>query len=246
MIRTFEGIVAREKSYKESSKLVTVFTKEEGIQTFLAKGAKSLKSDLRSNTVKLTHGLFTVYYKENGLSTLTAVDLLETFKNSKKDIEKISYASFLLELAEQVSKQTKEENIYLYLLESLKKIEEGFDPLVISNILELKYLSYLGVTPSLDACAICGTKENIRTIAARSGGLICKNCMTTEKQVSEKTIKLLRMYLYVDLKAISKIEVSEEAKKEINMFLDDYYDHYTGLFLKTKNFLKSLNKLGMK
>lgn len=243
MIKKIEGIVVSEKDYRETSKIITVLTKEEGVLSLLAKGAKGLKSDLRSNTSKLTHGTFTVYYKENGLSTLTSVDLIHNFKNIRKDIEKISYASFLLDLAEQTSKNSMDEQIFDELVESLIKIDEGYDPLVITNILELKYLDFLGVMPALDACSICGSKTNITTVSASSGGLVCKGCITNEIMVSEKTIKLLRMYYYVDIKKISKLEVSEEAKKEINAFLDSYYDKYTGLFLKTKSFLKRLNKI---
>lgn len=246
MIKKIEGIVIREKSYRETSKIITVLTKEDGIQTFLAKGAKSLKSELRSTTTKLTLGDFNVYYKEDGLSTLTSVDLINPFKEIKKDIKKISYAAFLLDLAEQVMKAFKSEEVYNFLIEGLNKIEEGFDPLVISNILELKYLEHLGVMPNLDACNICGSKDGITTLSSDSGGFICKNCLTNEPIVSEKTIKLIRMYYYVDISKISKLEVSEEAKKEINDFLNLYYDKYTGLYLKTKNFLKSLNKIHMK
>jgi DNA repair protein RecO (recombination protein O) len=96
MIKKIEGIVIREKSYRETSKIITVLTKEDGLLNFIAKGAKSLKSDLRQGTTKLTSGIFQVYFKEDGLSTLTSVDILSSFKNIKKDIEKISYASFLL------------------------------------------------------------------------------------------------------------------------------------------------------
>lgn len=246
MIRKIEGIVVSEKSYRETSKIITVLTKEEGLLSFLAKGAKSLKSDLRSNTAKLTHGIFTIYYKEDGLSTLTSVDLIHHFKNIQKDIEKISYASFLLELASQTSKNNPDELIYEELIESLIKIDESYDPLVITNILELKYLDFLGVMPSIDACSICGSKDGIITVSASSGGLVCKNCVTNQMIVSEKTIKLLRMYYYVDIKKISKLEISDEAKKEINQFLDAYYETYTGLFLKTKSFLKNLNKIRTK
>ncbi len=246
MIKQIEGIVVREKAYRETSKIITVLTKEEGILTFIAKGAKNLKSDLRSTTTKLTCGYFTVYYKEDGLSTLTSVDIITPFKAIQKDIEKISYASFLLDLSEQVMKASKNSEIYTLLIECLKKIEEGFDPLVIANILELKYLEHLGVMPMLDACNICGSKESITTLSSDSGGLICKNCLTTEKMVNEKTIKLIRMYYYVDISKITKLEISEEAKKEINDFLSLYYDKYTGLYLKTKSFLKTLNKIHMK
>ena len=43
---------------------------------------------------------------------------------------------------------------------------------------------------------------------------------------------------------ISKLELSEQAKNEINMFLDDYYDRYTGLYLKSKKFIRDLQKIG--
>ena len=242
MIKKIEGIVISEKSFKETSKLINILT-EEGVVTLLAKGAKNLKSDLRSNTTKLTRGDFTYYDKNKGISTLTSVDLKNSYKNIKKDIEKISYASFLLDLAEQVSKESTSKDIYKLLISSLNKIEENFDPFVITNILELKYLDYLGVMPSLDCCSICGRKDNIVTLSYKIGGLICKNCHKEEAIVNEKTIKLIRMYYYVDIDKISKLEISDVSKKEINHFLDTYYDNYTGLYLKTKSFLKNLNKI---
>ena len=58
--------------------------------------------------------------------------------------------------------------------------------------------------------------------------------------VSPKTIKIIRMLEYVDISKISKLDVSDTVKKEINAFIDDYYDRYTGLYLKSKNFLKKL------
>ena len=50
------------------------------------------------------------------------------------------------------------------------------------------------------------------------------------------------MYYYVDISKIEKLEVSEEVKREINEFLDRYYDRYTGLYLKSKSFMKELAK----
>ena len=61
--------------------------------------------------------------------------------------------------------------------------------------------------------------------------------------VSDKTIQLVRMFYYVDLEKITKLEVSSHVLKEINLFLEDYYDRYTGLFLKSKKFLKELEKI---
>ena len=51
------------------------------------------------------------------------------------------------------------------------------------------------------------------------------------------------MYYYVDISKITKLEVSKQAKNEINIFLDEYYERYTGLYLKSKKFIKNLSKI---
>ena len=241
-MKDIEGIILKEQPYSETSKLLKIITKE-GVIDLIAKGSRTLKSELRSVTTKMTYGVFHIHYKEDKLSTLISVDVIDNLKNIKKDITKISYASFLIELASQVIKQNSSESIYTILVSALKKINENYDPLIITNIVELKYLDYLGVMPILDGCAICGTKSNITTMAGSRGGYVCNKCYTNEKKVDEKSIKLLRMLYYVDIDKISSTNIKENIKKEINDFIDEYYELYTGLYLKTKSFLKNLNKI---
>lgn len=242
-IEEVEGVIASETDYGETSKILNIITKEYGLIGVIAKGCRSLKSPLRSMTSKLTYGKFIIYYKEGKLSTLKEVSIISPFKNLRKDITSISYAAYILELSEGVIKQSKNKKIFDLLIESLNKIDEGFDPLVIMNILELKYLDYLGVMPVLDGCSMCGSKYGIVTLSSYRGGYVCDKCYTNEKMVSEKTIKLIRMFYYVDISKISKLDVSSKSKNEINMFLDDYYSRYTGLYLKSKKFIQSLQKL---
>jgi len=239
-----EGIVISELSYGETSKIINILTKDYGIIGCIAKGAKTLKSNLRSSTTKLTYGYFSMNYKKDKLSILNSVDVINPFNNIKKDITKISYATYLVELAEQVVKQNNNPKIYEFLIASLTKINENFNPNIITNILELKYLEYLGVLPRLDCCQICGNKTNIATLSSTRGGFICYNCLTNDKIVSEKTIKLIRMFYYVDISKIEKLDISSNIIKEIDEFLNEYYDKYTGLYLKSKKFLKNLIKVG--
>jgi recombinational DNA repair protein (RecF pathway) len=48
------------------------------------------------------------------------------------------------------------------------------------------------------------------------------------------------MYYLVDIKTISTIKISDVVSREINNFINTYYDRYTGLFLKSKEFLNKL------
>ncbi len=243
MIEKVEGIIISERDYGETSKIINVITKEYGIIGMIAKGSKSIKSSLRSVTGKLTYGYFHIYYKQDKLSMLSCVDIINNFKNIKTDIEKISYASFLLDLSEQVIRQNNSADIYDLLINGLLKIDEGFDPLVVTNIIELQYLDFLGVMPIIDRCSICGSTNSIATLSAHRGGYICNSCLKNDKIVSDKTIKLIRMFCYVDIAKITKLDISDVAKLEINQFLNDYYDEYTGLYLKTKTFINSIKKI---
>lgn len=242
-MKEVEGIVLSETNYSETSKILNILTKEYGLIGVISKGCRKLKSPLRSVSSKLTYGKFIIYYKKDKLSTLTEVNIINNFKNIKRDINSISYSSYILDLAYQVYKQNNSKNILDLLLQSLIKIEEGFDPLIIMNILELKYLDYLGIMPVIDGCAVCGSKTNIVTISSYKGGYICQNCHTNEKIISPKTIKIFRMFYYVDIAKISKLELSDQVKNEINTFLNDYYDRYTGLYLKSKKFILDLQKI---
>ena len=243
MIDKIEGIVVSEKPHGETSKIINIITKDYGIIGVVAKGSRKLKSDLRSSTSKLIHGYFYMNYKESKLSILTNVDVISSFRNIQKDIMKISYASYILDLSEQVVRQHMDMRIFDNLLASLNKIDEGFDPVVISSILELKYLDYLGVMPILNGCAICGTQTDLVTLSSDRGGYICKNCLTNERIVSDKTMKLIRMFYYVDISKISSLEISNDSKREIHLFLEQYYDRYTGLYLKSKSLLNQINKI---
>lgn len=242
-IEEVEGIILSETNYSESSKILNILTKEHNIIGVISKGCRNIKSKLRAVSRKLVYGKFHIYYKENGLSTLISVDIMNSFHHILTDLKTISYASYIIDLVLQVSKQNEEDNLFSLLKATLLKIEEGYHAHILMSIVELKLLDYLGVKPMIDGCSLCGSNKNIVTISSSKGGYICANCYTDEGMVSDKTIQLVRMFYYVDLEKITKLEVSSHVLKEINLFLEDYYDRYTGLFLKSKKFLKELEKI---
>ena len=242
-IESVEGIVLSETNYSESSKILNVFTKDYGIIGIMSKGCRNIKSKLRGVSRKLIYGTFHIYHKEKGLSTLISVDVISSFSKTLMDLERVSFSMYLLDLVNQVVKENDDPEVFDLLKESLIKIEKGFNPIVITNILELKLLDYLGVHPNIDGCSVCGNNKDIITLSADSGGYLCRNCYSNQELVSDKTVKMIRMYYYVDIKNITKLEVSTEVTKEINNFLNAYYERYTGLYLKSKRFIKELNKL---
>ena len=242
MVEVVEGIIINVKSYSETSKIVDIFTKEYGIIRVLAKGAKTLKSKLRSVTDKLTYGKFTIYYKKDKLSILNEASIIDNLSNIKKSIEKIGYVSYILDLSTQVYKQNNTYDIYNLMISAILKINSNLNPLIITNILELKYLNYLGIGLNLGGCSVCGKKQVI-TLSSEKGGYLCNKCRKEEPLVDNKIIKLIRMYSLVDISKISKLDLNNEIVLFINNFIDEYYDRYSGLYLKSKTFLQKLNNI---
>ena len=236
-----DGFVLSEIPYGESSKIINVLTRDYGVIGIMCKGAKSLKNRYRVPTMKLSYSHFNIMYKENKLSTLVSADVINPFKLVKSDILLVSFLAYLTELTSQVVKQSNDiENIYDDFIKTILKLEDGLDPIVLTNILEIKYLEYLGVLFNLDECVICGSKNNIATFDADKGGYICINCLTNEIIVDKKVIKMIRMYYYVNIDSIKEIKADDLTKNTINKYLDLYYERYTGLYLNSKDFLKKL------
>ncbi len=243
MIKKIEGIILTTTPYGDNSKIINVLTPDYGIIGIMGKGVKSIRNPLRAKTEKFTYAYFHIDYKENKLSKLIDIDIIDNFKKIRSDIELISYATYITELTNQIVKQNDSEEIYDLYKDVLIKINNGLNPLILTNILELKYLDYLGVGLNLEGCIKCGNKKDIVTIDPDIGGYICKNCYLNEKIISTKTIVMLRKYHLIDIKNISTINISKDVIEDINAFLSRYYERYTGLYIKSKDFLNKIKDI---
>ena len=242
MVKKVEGIIVSTVDYKESSKIVNIFTSEEGIIGVLSRGCKKLNSKLNASSNVLTYGVFYLSDNNRGLPSLMEVDIIDSFRVIRKDLIKTNFSIYLLELCREVYKSDNDNEIYKLLISCLNKINEGYDANVMTAIVSLKLLDYLGIKPIVDRCVNCGSNDNIVTISSYKGGYLCSNCVGNEQIFNLKTLKLIRMFYYVDISKISKIDISDNILKEINLFIDDYYDRYSGLYLKSKELLYNIIK----
>ena len=239
-----EGIIVKETPYGDTSKILQILTREYGIISVISKGCRSIKSKFRASTKKLVLANFYINYKENGLSNLRDVDGIVFLSNVFTNIECITYASYLVELAVSVIKENNNCIIFDLLKTALIKINDGLDSGLITAIIEIKCLDFLGVSPNFSECVICGNKTDIITISVDNGGFLCTSCNKDSKIYKKRTVELIRMFSLVDLEKVTKLNISSESKKEIEEFIDLYYEKYTGIYLNSKKLIKNLRKIG--
>lgn len=246
MLQKCEGIVIRTNHYGESNKVVTLYTREWGKVGVMARGAKKPNSRLAAVTQPFTYGQFLVR-KGSGLGTLQQGDMITSMREIKEDIFLTAYASYIVDLTDK-STEEKKPNPYLFELlhQSLHYMNEGYDPEILVHIYEMKMLNSLGLYPVLDECAFCKNPEGEFSFSIREGGFICHRCLEHDPyhfKISKATVKLLRLFYYMDIHRLGSISVKEETKKELKKIISAYYDEYSGLNLKTKKFLNQMDSL---
>lgn len=235
MKQTVEGIVLNETNYSETSKILNILTKEYGYISVISKGSRTLKSKLRGISMKLVYANFTIKYKDGGISTLIEGNVINSFKYIMTDLKKMNWSIYLISLIKSVLKESNNEEIFFILKKTLLKINDNFDPKVLTSIVEIKLLKYLGVKPNFSECITCNSKE-ILTFDINQGGMVCKNCYLDTYIFSNNTLKLLKLFQDVDIEKIDKLNISSgKTKEEIEHFIHEYYDTYTGIYLLNKD-----------
>lgn len=238
---TIEGIVLNVTNFNETSKILNILSREYGYISVIARGARNIKSRFLGISMKLVYANFTINYKENAMSILTEGSVINSFKYIMTDFKKMSYANYLLELTKSVLKDNNNKEIFLILRDCLLKINDSFAPSLISNIFEIKLLNFLGVKPNFSNCIIC-EDTNILTFDISLGGLVCKNCYNDTYIFETNTLKLLKLFQEIDISKIDKLNISSlKVRKEINEFVKNYYETYTGIYLGNREKLEYFN-----
>ena len=238
MIKDIEGIVVSCMDYLESSKIVNLLTNDGSI-SLIVKGSKKIKN--KNHVIgNMTYAKFNIFYKEGKLSNLNSFDIINNFKNIRINYELINYSSTLINISKRIVNLDNNINIYNILIDALCKIDDLYNDnrdnidttcyyKTIFDIVLIKYLKYLGV-PIYPYCIKCGSDK----VYAISSDLsfICDICYTNEIVKDMKTIKYIKMFDSIDIKKICKINMDLNVINEIHSFVLDYYEKYTGIYIK--------------
>lgn len=245
MLQKCEGIVIRTTDYGETNKIVTIYTRELGKVGVMARGAKKPNSRLSSITQLFTHGYFLIN-RGSGLGSMQQGETATSLRSIGEDIFLTAYASYIVELTDKCTDEKKPNPYHFELLyQTLNYLNEGYDPGILMNIYEMKMLNVLGLNPILNQCSVCGSIDGHFSFSIREGGFICHRCLDKDPyhfKLSPSAVKLLRLFYHFDLSRLGNISVKEETKAELKRVITSYYDEYSGLHLKTKKFLDSMDK----
>lgn len=179
------GLVIRSMNYGENDKIITIFTKEHGKITAMAKGARNTKSAYLGATQLFSYCDF-VYYSGRSFAYLNQVALKESFHKLRNDLDKLAKAAYMTEAVYQSFEDYQaDEQVLRLMLNLLYFLHEDMaeDEGVLLLTFQLKLLTYLGFAPHLDQCSHCGKSEGLIGLSTDDASAVCGNCLSSVKEV---------------------------------------------------------------
>jgi DNA repair protein RecO (recombination protein O) len=248
MLVKWEGIVIRTVDYGESSKVITLLTREHGKVGVMARGAKKPKSRLSAVSQLFTHGFFLCKAGTGtGMPDLSQGEIVESYRELRQDIVLTAYAAYMAELIDRLTQEREPQPFLFHLLcLTYRYMDEGKDAEILTRIVESKMLTVAGIRPQLHACCNCGREQEPYVISVTQGGLLCPHCHGTDPYaitVSPATWKLLRLFQLFDLERLGEIEVKPATRSQLRHVLRSFYDQHLDLRLKSRAFLDQMEKL---
>lgn len=176
-----DAIVLHVADYLESSRLLRLLTREAGVQSVVARGARSSRQRFGSATDLFAEGAAQLTVKPGrDLHALDRFDVLRARPTIAGRLDRFMAASALAEVVLRLVHDEASAEVFGVVAESLDRLgaaEEGVASVALGGIWRL--LAEVGFRPALDHCVEC--HQPVDTSGAvrfdpRSGGVRCGVC----------------------------------------------------------------------
>jgi DNA repair protein RecO (recombination protein O) len=177
-----EAIVLHAFDYLESSRIVRLVTRDAGMRSGLAKGARKSRRRFGSGLDLFAQGTAFLHTKQGrDLDTLSGFEDVRTRTDLANDLERFHGAETIAEIALQFGREGADAELF-------DAIAGAFDALVATSTRDAREVTLagawqivaaLGFGPSLTECAECDSPigdDEVALFSHAAGGVLCKRC----------------------------------------------------------------------
>ena len=209
-----EGIILRRIKYSETSLIVTLYTKEYGKVSLIAKGARNPKSKFVGSLEPATYVSIVYYHKDSrDLQMLSEVDPMRSNSSIISSIRKVAVAFAMLNLIDKaVSESESNEGLFDLLNESLLVLNDSESDLLILWYFEINLLRQIGFEINIDNPA--GIEK--------------------ENRLKGEALKIFKQLENADLNEMDVEQFTRGTFKKMNRFFEKYFEYHIEGMKQTK------------
>jgi DNA repair protein RecO (recombination protein O) len=177
-----EAIVLHAFDYLETSRILRLLTRDAGVQSVLARGARRSRKRFGSAMDLFAQGMAEIHIRPNReLQTLASLDVTRARSELGADVGRFTAASMISEIVLRFPYDETVAGIFDAVEECFDRIGAAQPGRTLDSALggAWRIIAHLGFTPALDLCANCHAPLAPAATASFShsaGGALCARC----------------------------------------------------------------------
>ena len=245
-LRTYktEGVVLKQTPLGEADRILTMLTPDRGKLRAVARGVRRPRSRLGGH-LDLLNRVSISLSEGRSLDAVTEAETLRSFRLLREDLERVSRALYMAELADAFSVENAPgPEMYRLLLDSLGWLECTARPGLLLRRYEVRLLEHSGYRPELYSCVECGSslEPGDHAFSSAVGGVLCPECRAGAARsvvpVSKNCIKVLRFLQREDRsERVESLRVSDGMLRELERLLRSYLRYVVERELRSAEFV---------
>lgn len=233
---TTQAVILRTADFSESDRMVSLYTKDFGRLSGIAKGAKRSLKRFGSALEPFTLNEVTFFMRENqNLVRLERCRIVRAFPEIAHNVRKVTLGSYLLELVLGLTPEREAHpEVYRLLVYYIDLLSEASFRESMVHLFELRLFALLGYEPQFMHCVACSTPFDIETtyhFSIQRGGIICPDCeppLHNMLPLSNGTIRLFQQARSLSLLKLSRLCFSRDSRDETHRLFSRFLEYHMG------------------
>lgn len=240
-----KAIVLSSREMREADRVLTIFSREQGKLRVVAHGVSKPASRKRGSVQPFCYTDF-LLNRGREIDSVSQCQVLEIFSPLREDLTRLTYASYLAELVDNLTGEGEaNQAVFALLLTCLARLAEtGGDPELVARSFEARLAVLLGYRPRLDVCVNCQSEVKGQVaFSSRLGGLVCQVCRTACSDavlLSRGSLEALKLLLDQQPSISLRLRPNQEMRHQLRQVLQNYLQYHLERKSKSMRFLDQI------
>jgi DNA repair protein RecO (recombination protein O) len=240
-----EAIVLRHSDWGEADRLLSLYIQSMGKVRAIAKGVRKLQSRKAGHLEPFTR-VSLLLARGRDMFIVTQAETLDAYQPVRETLERLGYATYIVELLDQFTYEEGENQaLYRLLADTLSRLGSFPNPALVVRYYEVRLLDLLGFRPQLFQCVRCQAEiqPEDQFISAELGGALCPRCgmaVTGAQPISMTALKYLRHFQRSPFQEAARVNLSNGINREMEGLVEHYLTYHLEHGLKSPAIIRRL------
>lgn len=242
-----EAIVLRHRNLGEADRVLSLLTPHHGKVRVVAKGVRKPLSRKAGHLELFTRSQVLIA-RGRDMGIVSQAEMVEPYLPLRQDLVRVSYAAYLVELADSFVEEGDENRaIYDLLSAGLGWLCSSDNLRLTARYFELSVLERAGFRPQLHNCVVRGEKIEAEDqfISIADGGVVCPTCGDDHPRaqaLSMSALKVLRYMQTRDYTAVENLRLRPQVHHELETLLAHALTYNLERRLRSTSFIHRLRR----